>query len=69
MSNNSDSYLGNHDRKIIDEINAIMDSIRDVEDIINIVSDTFIVCGGEIIDTSTFSIMSLPSTQDILDDL
>jgi len=46
-----------------------MDSIQNIEETIQIVNDTLILCEGELIDKSTFSIMSLPSTKDILDDL
>ncbi len=55
--------------KTINKINKLMDSIQNIEETIQIVNDTLILCEGELIDKSTFSIMSLPSTKDILDDL
>lgn len=59
----------NETSKTINKINKIMDSIKEVEDTMQIVSETLVICGGEVIDKKTFSIMSLPSTEEVFEDL
>ena len=55
--------------KEIDKVNKIMDSIEKTNKTIDHINDTLILCNGEIIDKKNFSIMSLPSTKEILRDL
>lgn len=55
--------------KEVDQINKLVKSVNDDNKIIDYVNNTLIMSGGEVIDKKNFSIMSLPSTKDILKNL
>ena len=55
--------------KKIDRINKLMDTIEKTNKKIDYITETLILCNGEVIDKKSFSIMSLPSTKEILNDL
>jgi len=53
----------------IDEVNEIMDSLVEINGTIDYVTDTLVLCGGEVVDRKNFTIMSLPSTKEVLRDI
>jgi len=55
--------------KKIDNINKLVDSIEKTNETIKEINNTLIICNGEIVDRKNFSIMSLPSTREVLRDL
>lgn len=62
-------FKKNHISKEIDEINRTMDSISGTNKTIDYINDTMAISGGEIVDRKNFSIMSLPSTREVLRDI
>ena len=69
MKNNKKLFKKNEISKEIAEVNKIMDSIKGTNKTIDYITDTLILCNGEVIDKKTFSIMSLPSTKEVLRNL
>ena len=53
----------------IQDVNTLMDRIKATYDSIDRVNRTIVICEGEIIDTESLSLMSLPSTRDFYENI
>ncbi len=57
------SHLEQYFREI-DEVNALMGAISATNESIDKVTDTIVLCKGEIVDLENLSVMSLPTTKE-----
>ena len=55
--------------KDIDKISKIMKDIDNTNKTIDYINESIILSNGEIVDKKNFSIMSLPSTKEVLKDI
>ena len=69
MKKDKNVFNKNTTNKKIDKINKLINDIDETNKTIDHINKTLILCNGEVVDKKNFSIMSLPTTKEIMKDL